>query len=95
MTGVTTAAIYTAAAATAYSAYTSYESAKEQAAAVDRQTRQLASMSTPTADNSAALMDTAAQTAAASVSRGRTSTMLTGATGVDDAKNTSKVLLGQ
>lgn len=41
-------------------------------------------------------MDEAAQQAAASVQRGRTSTMLTGGEGVkEDVKNTSKVLLGQ
>ena len=50
----------------------------------------------PTATNSYSAMDTAAQGAAASVSRGMTSTMLTGGAGeLDDQKNTSKVLLGQ
>ena len=49
----------------------------------------------PTADNSYQAMDTAAQSAAASVSRGATSTMLTGGTGeLDDQKYTSKILLG-
>ena len=50
----------------------------------------------PTPDNSAQKMDEAAQQAAASVQRGRTSTLLTGGEGVkEDVKNTSKVLLGQ
>lgn len=50
----------------------------------------------PTADNSFREMDKAAQMMAASVARGRTSTMLTGGAGFnEDQKNTSKVLLGQ
>lgn len=40
-------------------------------------------------------LDVAAQTAAASMQGGRTSTLLNGAEGVDDTKNTSKVLLGR
>jgi len=41
-------------------------------------------------------LDLAAQQMAANVSRGRTSTMLTGGAGEDETKlNTSKVLLGQ
>ena len=40
-------------------------------------------------------MDTAAQTQAAAMAGGKTSTMLNGASGVDDTKNTSKVLLGR
>lgn len=55
-----------------------------------------AATTAPTAANSYSAMDAAAQTAAGSVARGRTSTMLTGGAGeTDDQKNTSKVLLGQ
>ena len=51
--------------------------------------------SSSNADTSAA-MDTAAQQQAATMTRGRTSTMLTGGAGEDETKlNTSKVLLGQ
>ncbi|CAB5144695.1 hypothetical protein UFOVP147_27 [uncultured Caudovirales phage] len=49
----------------------------------------------PTASNSQDAMDLSAQRQAASMQGGRTSTMLNGAAGVDDAKNTSKVLLGR
>lgn len=50
----------------------------------------------PTADNQAASMDAAAQAQAASLSRGRTSTLLTGGAGeTTDLTKTSKVLLGQ
>jgi hypothetical protein len=50
----------------------------------------------PTLANSAAVTNAAEQTAAASLSRGRTSTMLTGAQGeTEDQKYTSKILLGQ
>lgn len=49
----------------------------------------------PTLANSADATNAAEQQAAASMSRGRTSTMLTGAQGEDeDKKYTSKVLLG-
>lgn len=50
---------------------------------------------TPTNENTQADQDVAAQQLAASQARGRTSTMLNGATGVNDAGNTSKILLGQ
>lgn len=50
---------------------------------------------TPTMANSQNAMDAAAKAQAAALGLGRTSTMLTGGTGVDDSKNTSKVLLGQ
>lgn len=50
----------------------------------------------PTVDNSYAAMDAAAQTQAAAMTRGRTSTLLTGGAGeTDDLTKTSKVLLGQ
>ena len=50
----------------------------------------------PTVDNSSAQLDQAAQTRAASMQRGATSTMLTGGMGEDETKlKTSKVLLGQ
>ena len=51
--------------------------------------------SSSNADTSAA-MDSAAQQQAATMTRGRTSTMLMGGAGEDETKlNTSKVLLGQ
>lgn len=49
----------------------------------------------PTASNSQDAMDLSAQRQAAAMAGGRTSTMLNGAAGVDDTKNTSKVLLGR
>lgn len=49
----------------------------------------------PTASNSQDALDMSAQTQARALAAGRTSTMLNGATGVDDSKNTSKVLLGR
>lgn len=50
---------------------------------------------TPTVANSSADLDTAAQTQAAAMAGGKTSTLLNGSQGVDDTKNTSKVLLGR
>lgn len=49
----------------------------------------------PTMASASSQMDTAAQTQAAAMAGGRTSTMLNGSEGVDDKKNTSKVLLGR
>jgi len=49
----------------------------------------------PTTANSSTDLDLAAQTAAASMQGGKTSTLLNGSQGVDDTKNTSKVLLGR
>ena len=49
----------------------------------------------PTASNSQNELDLAAQRQAAALAGGRTSTMLNGAMGVDDSKNTSKILLGR
>jgi hypothetical protein len=49
----------------------------------------------PTVTNSQDALDTASQTAARSMAGGKTSTMLNGGAGVDDTKNTSKILLGQ
>lgn len=56
----------------------------------------IAAPAAPTAANSYEAMDAAAQSQAASMMRGRTSTMLTGAQGEDEDKlTTSKTLLGQ
>lgn len=53
-------------------------------------------MTAPTAANSAVDLDIAAQKAAASMSRGRTSTMLTGGQGEDESLlKTSRTLLGR
>jgi hypothetical protein len=50
---------------------------------------------TPTVDNSYQAMDAAAQQQAASLARGRTSTLLTSAQGEDeDQLKTSKIVLG-
>lgn len=49
----------------------------------------------PTVGNSQDAMDMSAQRQAAAMAGGRTSTMLNGSAGVDDSKNTSKVLLGR
>jgi hypothetical protein len=49
----------------------------------------------PTAANSQDAMDISAQRQAQAMQGGTTSTMLNGATGVDDTKNTSKILLGR
>jgi hypothetical protein len=54
------------------------------------------SMTAPTLGNSYEATNAAETAQAASVSRGRTSTMLTGAQGeTEDQKYTSKILLGQ
>ena len=55
----------------------------------------IAAPQAPTVSNSSADLDLAAQKQAAAMSGGRTSTMLNGADGVDDTKNTSKILLGR
>lgn len=55
-----------------------------------------AATTAPTVGNSGDALDAAAQTQAAAMGRGRTSTMLTGGAGTtEDQKYTSKVLLGQ
>lgn len=49
----------------------------------------------PTMQNSAEQLDQAARAQAIASQGGRTSTLINGAMGVDDTKNTSKILLGQ
>ena len=49
----------------------------------------------PTAQNSQDALDQAARQQAMASMGGRTSTMINGSMGVDDTKNTSKILLGQ
>lgn len=48
----------------------------------------------PTTANSNTSMDLSAQKAAAAMQSGKTSTLMNGAEGVDDKRNTSKILLG-
>lgn len=62
---------------------------------VDTPAAPIAAPAAPTMANSNTDMDVAAQTAARSMQGGKTSTLLNGAEGVDDTKNTSKILLGR